>query len=204
MDFAQKAGFGLAAAFLLSLVTGLLLSHPALWQPSLVAFFVCIAVTLRFTRQLSGLQYTAWILTSVAAAMVYPERFLRVGPLDMQNKHLVLLVVQLVMFGMGTRMSLRDFQGVLKMPYPVFVGRGAAVLDHAAHGLCARQDTGAAGGGCGGGGADRVVLQRAGLQRDVLPGGGEPGAVDYADRGWQRCSPRWPRRSGCGCWRASS
>ena len=128
MDLAQKAGYGLAAAFLLALVAGLLLSHPALWQPSLVAFFVCIAITLRFTRQLSGLQYTAWILTSVAAAMVYPERFLRVGPVDMQNKHLVLLVVQLVMFGMGTRMSLRDFQGVLKMPYPVFVGVGLQFL----------------------------------------------------------------------------
>ena len=37
-------------------------------------------------------------------------------------KWLILVIVQLVMFGMGTHMSLRDLAGVARMPYPIFLG----------------------------------------------------------------------------------
>jgi BASS family bile acid:Na+ symporter len=40
----------------------------------------------------------------------------------MRSKWLILLVVQAVMFGMGTQMKLADFAGVIKMPWGVFVG----------------------------------------------------------------------------------
>ncbi len=40
----------------------------------------------------------------------------------MRNPWLILIVVQLVMFGMGTQMSLRDFATVMKMPWGVLVG----------------------------------------------------------------------------------
>ena len=54
--------------------------------------------------------------------MIYPAAFLKWGSLDLNNKWLILLVVQTVMFGMGTQMSLRDFAGVVRSPRGVLVG----------------------------------------------------------------------------------
>ena len=56
--------------------------------------------------------------------MVYPAAFLKWGDFDLRNKWMVLLVVQSVMFGMGTQMSLKDFAGVMKMPWGVVVAVG--------------------------------------------------------------------------------
>ena len=69
-----------------------------------------------------GYQFTAWIVAVVTAAMIYPAQFLHVGGFDMRNKWVMLIAIQLVMFGMGTQMSLRDFAGVAKSPRGVFVG----------------------------------------------------------------------------------
>jgi len=40
----------------------------------------------------------------------------------MKNKWVMLIAIQMVMFGMGTQMSLKDFAGVAKSPRGVFVG----------------------------------------------------------------------------------
>src|SRR5580698_8195300 len=96
------------------------MNHP--WQPALVVVTVALAIALRFSKDLRGYQFTAWIIVAVTAAMIYPDRFLHVGDFDLRNKWLILLVVQLVMFGMGTQMSLRDFAGVIQSPRGVLVG----------------------------------------------------------------------------------
>jgi BASS family bile acid:Na+ symporter len=92
------------------------------WQPILVVLLVALAISLRFSQRFSGYQFTAWIIAVVAAAMIYPAQFLHVGDFDMKNKWVMLIAIQLVMFGMGTQMSLRDFTGVAKAPRGVFVG----------------------------------------------------------------------------------
>jgi BASS family bile acid:Na+ symporter len=92
------------------------------WQPFLVALVVAFAVSLRFFPKLRGFQFTAWIVAAVTAALVYPAHFLHVGSLDLRQPWLILCVVQLVMFGMGTQMGLRDFAGVLRAPRGVVVG----------------------------------------------------------------------------------
>ena len=56
--------------------------------------------------------------------MIYPAQFLQVGNFDLRSPWLILIVVQLVMFGMGTQMSLRDFAGGVRTPRGV-IGRGA-------------------------------------------------------------------------------
>ncbi|HEY3761076.1 MAG TPA: bile acid:sodium symporter family protein [Verrucomicrobiae bacterium] len=94
----------------------------SLWQPILVLATIALAVGLRFTKNFRGYQFTAWIIVAVAAAMVYPEKFLHLGNFDLRSKWLILAVVQLVMFGMGTQMSLSDFAGVIRSPRGVFVG----------------------------------------------------------------------------------
>ena len=88
----------------------------AYWQPALVVLTIALAVSLRFTKNFRGYQFTAWIIAVVTAAMFYPAQFLHVGDFDMKNKWVMLIAIQMVMFGMGTQMSLHDFAGVAKSP----------------------------------------------------------------------------------------
>lgn len=83
---------------------------------------VALAVGLRFSAKLRGYQFTAWIVAAVVTAMIFPQWFSKWGGFDLQGKWVKLLVVQTVMFGMGTQMSLHDFAGVVKNPRGVLVG----------------------------------------------------------------------------------
>ena len=116
--YALAASAAAVAVLLIGLATG----RPALWQPAAVAAALGLALGLAAVPALKGYQFTAWIIAAVTAAMIYPASFLRWGDFDLRNKWLILVVVQLVMFGMGTQMSLRDFGGVVKNPRGVLVG----------------------------------------------------------------------------------
>jgi BASS family bile acid:Na+ symporter len=94
----------------------------SLWQPILVVATIALAISLRFIPKLRGYQFTAWIFAVVALGMIYPASVLNVGDFDMRNKWVMLIAIQLVMFGMGTQMSLKDFAGVAKSPRGVFIG----------------------------------------------------------------------------------
>jgi BASS family bile acid:Na+ symporter len=67
-------------------------------------------------------QFTAWVIAAVVAGMLYPEALLRIGRNEAEKKWIRLLIIQLVMFGMGTQMSLRDFTRLGREGYAVFVG----------------------------------------------------------------------------------
>jgi len=98
------------------------MSYLAFWQAAIVFLLIAFAIGLRFSRVFRGYQFTAWIIAIVTAAMIYPEQFLHVGDFDMRNKWVMLIAIQLVMFGMGTQMSVKDFAGVAKSPRGVLVG----------------------------------------------------------------------------------
>ena len=112
----RKICLGLALLGVLGVLIGLGLGAAQAWAPAAVIAAVGLAIGLGAVPSLKGYQYTAWILAAVVGVMIYPVVFLNVGGFDLRNKWVVLAVVQLVMFGMGTQMSLRDFAGVLKMP----------------------------------------------------------------------------------------
>lgn len=96
--------------------------NPTWWQPLAVLAAVALAIGLRFSKTFRGYQFTAWIIAAVTAAMIYPQNILHVGDFNMRNEWLLLIIIQLVMFGMGTQMSLKDFTGVAKNPRGVLVG----------------------------------------------------------------------------------
>jgi BASS family bile acid:Na+ symporter len=54
--------------------------------------------------------------------MIYPSAFTHWGSIDLRNKWLILIIVQLVMFGMGIQMSLKDFSGIASTGKGVIVG----------------------------------------------------------------------------------
>lgn len=87
---------------------------------SLIGALISLAIAVRGSTALKGLSYTVWIFTAVAASMFYPQYFLSVG--DFQLKKLIVPLLQIIMFGMGSQMSFRDFTGVIKMPKGVIVG----------------------------------------------------------------------------------
>ncbi len=118
----------LAVLGLLGLFAGLLIDDAAVWTPCTALTALGFAIGLGALPALKTYQYTAWILAAVVVAMLYPLAFKQWGPLELRHKWVVLIVVQTVMFGMGTQMSLKDFVGVLKMPWGVLIAVGSQFL----------------------------------------------------------------------------
>ena len=67
-----------------------------------------------------NLIYTVLIIAAVAVALAFPGPFTQVG--DFPLKKLIVPLLQLIMLGMGTTMSIKDFEGVAKQPRAVFIG----------------------------------------------------------------------------------
>src|SRR4051812_891913 len=88
--------------------------------PLLVALLVCLALSLQVQQNLKTFAFTAWVLTFVSAALVWPQAFRRWGGYDLSL--LIVPLVQVIMFGMGTKLSANDFVRVLVMPRPVLIG----------------------------------------------------------------------------------
>ncbi|HEX6847214.1 MAG TPA: bile acid:sodium symporter family protein [Chitinophagaceae bacterium] len=93
-----------------------------LWKPAALITAVSLAIGLRAVPPLKGYQYTAWIISAVVAGMIFPDAFKNWGGLNLRDKTLILVIIQLVMFGMGTHMSLKDFSGIATTGKGVMVG----------------------------------------------------------------------------------
>lgn len=85
-----------------------------------MAGLVLLALGSRAGRTLREFTFTLWIVAAVSAAMLFPQLFQSVGGFRLTG--LIVPLIQLIMFGMGTAMSVRDFAGVLRMPRGVLVG----------------------------------------------------------------------------------
>jgi BASS family bile acid:Na+ symporter len=118
----QKICLGISIIAVIALLMGLFMANPAVWQPSAVTLAVSFAIGIGCLSALKNYQYTAWIIVAVVAAMVYPHAFLKWGPVDLRNKWLILVIVQMVMFGMGIQMSIRDFSGLASTGKGVLIG----------------------------------------------------------------------------------
>lgn len=122
MNIFRKTCLAIAAISLCLLVAGLIRHQPVLWRPAAITLSISAAIGIGSVPALKGYQYTAWIITAVVAGMLYPAAFLKWGDFDLRNKWLILIVVQMVMFGMGLQMSLRDFTGLGSTGRGVLVG----------------------------------------------------------------------------------
>lgn len=86
----------------------------------LAAALVCLAIAFRGHHFWKGFSYTATILAVVSLAMYYPDYFKNAGGIKLST--LIVPLLQVIMFGMGTELSLKDFAQVLRMPKGVIVG----------------------------------------------------------------------------------
>ena len=69
---------------------------------------------------ISRLAFTLLVALAAILAMVFPAHILTIGSFSTQS--LIIPLLMLIMFGMGTTMSIADFKGVIKMPRGVIIG----------------------------------------------------------------------------------
>lgn len=86
----------------------------------LILFFVLLALAFRRNALLKGYSFTIMIFAAVSASMYYPQYFTRIG--DFKLSALITPLMQIIMFGMGTGLSLKDFARVVRMPKGVIAG----------------------------------------------------------------------------------
>lgn len=86
----------------------------------LVGFFLSLAAAIRYNRIYRGLSFTAVMFAAVAVVMFHPAYFISWGNFSLSG--LIVPLIQLLMFGMGSSMSVKDFAEVIKSPKGVFIG----------------------------------------------------------------------------------
>ena len=96
LGVAASAGFLLAAAFLFF-------------------SFACSKI-----EKLKSLTYTMFIFCLVCVAMFYPALLRKWGGVTLIT--LIPVVMQVMMFGVGSQMSLEEFKGIARMPRAVIIG----------------------------------------------------------------------------------
>ena len=103
-------------AITVMIITGML----AKAGPFFIGFFIALAIGFRGYENLKGFAYTVVIFAAVSTSLYYPSYFVSIGGFKLAV--LIIPLLQLIMFGMGTSMSLKDFAGVIKTPKGVFIG----------------------------------------------------------------------------------
>ncbi|MBN8826971.1 MULTISPECIES: bile acid:sodium symporter family protein [unclassified Spirosoma] len=67
-----------------------------------------------------NLIFTALLILFVGLAFAFPAPFVSIGGFPL--KKLIVPLLQIIMLGMGTTMSIKDFEGVIQQPKAVFIG----------------------------------------------------------------------------------
>jgi BASS family bile acid:Na+ symporter len=88
--------------------------------PWLIGFFISLSLALNASPKYKGFSFTILIFAAVSIAMYYPQYLVELNGFEF--KKLIIPLLQIIMFGMGTAMSFKDFYGVIKMPKGVFIG----------------------------------------------------------------------------------
>jgi BASS family bile acid:Na+ symporter len=115
-----KIALGVAALCLLAGLVMSLMGNIANAGPLFITFFIALAVGFQGNDNLKRFAYTVVIFAAVTTSLFYPQYFLTVG--DFKLTGLIKYLIMIIMFGMGTSMSLDDFAGVVKTPRGVIIG----------------------------------------------------------------------------------
>lgn len=91
-----------------------------------LGFFITLAFGFSGYKAFKGLVFTTMIFAGVSLALYYPELFTEIAGFKLTI--LIIPLIQIIMFGMGTTMSVKDFAEVFKTPKGVFIGVSAQLL----------------------------------------------------------------------------
>src|SRR3954465_8429759 len=88
--------------------------------PFLISTFILAALGVQGYPKFKGFSFTLIIIAATASALYFPATFTTFQGYPLKNLIIPLLII--IMFGMGTHMSAKDFIGIIKTPKSVFVG----------------------------------------------------------------------------------
>lgn len=115
-----KLLFRLGLLTLPTILVFIFLGQPTVVGILVVTFFTLMAFGVRAFEASKGFSFTIAVFAAVSLAMFFPHLLTQYG--DFKTTRLIVPLIQLIMFGMGTAMSIKDFAGVIKMPKGVIVG----------------------------------------------------------------------------------
>jgi len=102
------------------------LQGTVLYGPLTIGFFAFLALAASRSKTYRGFAFTLWVAAFVAAALFYPEAFRTWFGYELGG--LIVPLIQIIMFGMGTQLTVADFQRVLAMPRAVLIGMALQFL----------------------------------------------------------------------------
>jgi BASS family bile acid:Na+ symporter len=112
----------ISSLVLVSLALGVLIFGDGLLAtgPFVVSSLICLAIGGRNVSILNQMSFTIWVIAAVSIGFYYPEYFQQIG--NFKCTGFIVPLIQLIMFTMGTEMSIKDFEGVIKTPKAVLIG----------------------------------------------------------------------------------
>ncbi|MDG2256508.1 MAG: bile acid:sodium symporter family protein, partial [Opitutaceae bacterium] len=108
-----------ALSFLLTIVFGIIGNYLVMGMMA-VLMFALLGLYFQAHATLKTFTFTCWVFVFFFGALVFPKLFQEVGGFN-QSK-LIVPLIQVIMFGMGATLSLKDFARALKMPKAVGLG----------------------------------------------------------------------------------
>ncbi|MFC1650080.1 bile acid:sodium symporter family protein [Candidatus Latescibacterota bacterium] len=120
MSNLNKVFLGIAVVCALGIAVMLIMGNGGDVGMLVVLMFSTLALFTMGNNVLKGYAFSVWVLASVAASMYYPNSFGSWFGYDL--KILIVPLIQIIMFGMGTTLNLKDFGRVMKVPWPIFIG----------------------------------------------------------------------------------
>jgi len=106
----------LALGFIITAIAG----NPANSGWLLCLFFVALSALFRTYPSLRGFSFTVIIFAAVSLSMYYPQYFVQVAGFKLSK--LIIPLLQVIMFGMGSELSLFELTTVLKKPKGIIAG----------------------------------------------------------------------------------
>ncbi len=91
--------------------------------PFVIGFFIFLGLGISGNKSLNTYVFTILIFAGVSLSLYYPQYFTHVG--DFKLTILIIPLIQIIMFGMGTSMSIQDFGAIIKSPKGVLIGVSA-------------------------------------------------------------------------------
>jgi bile acid:Na+ symporter, BASS family len=111
---------GLAAAALTAGLLSLLMDLRLPPGVPVVVFFALLAIHVAGSPKYSAFAFTVWVAAFVAASMFHPLAFRNWFGFELRA--LIVPLIQIIMFGMGTQLTVADFRRVFAMPRAVLIG----------------------------------------------------------------------------------
>ena len=115
-----KLGLGIVLSSLLTLVLMFFLYLMDYSGIPVITGLLALALSLRQKSKYKPYVFSVFVFTAVAVSLYYPHPFREIGSFKLDT--LIIPILMLIMFGMGTKMSLKDFSGILRMPKGVLIG----------------------------------------------------------------------------------